>query len=224
MRWDLAETDNRYEQLVQKEIAIRAMFELPEINQQERQLGVGGPVPPAYNTMTPLQKVAYSTETEVDQILTLSRYELEKYQEVENSLLKIKDRLSHTPSIRPARGWNSRGFGKKYDPFTGYRQQHRGIDIANHNGTPILTTADGVIKSIGSKGGLGKTIVIDHGYGFVTRYGHLSKYEVKRGQKVSRGDVIGYMGSTGRSTGPHLHYEVWRNGRALNPDNHILNK
>lgn len=224
LRWDLSETDNRFQQLVQKEVAIRAMFELPEINPDERQLGVGGPVPEVYNAMSLAEQTAFSTEAEVDRMLTLSRYELEKYNEVESLLVALRDRLSHTPSIQPTRGWYSRGYGKKYDPFTGYKQFHRGIDIANHNGTKIIAPANGVIKSVGKNGGMGKSIVITHGYGFSTRYGHLSKYNVKRGQKVSRGDVIGFMGSTGRSTGPHLHYEVWRSGRALNPNNYILNR
>ena len=110
----------------------------------------------------------------------------------------------------------------KHDPFTGYKRLHRGLDISNNTGTPIIATADGVINKTATDNGLGKFIVIDHGYGFKTRYGHLSKISVKRGQKVKRGDVIGLMGSTGYSTGPHLHYEVIRNGKFLNPRKFIL--
>ena len=112
----------------------------------------------------------------------------------------------------------------KNDPFTGYRQMHHGLDIANHRGTPIIATADGRVSSVGRNSGLGKIVAIDHGYGFRTRYAHLSEIKVKRGQRVKRGDVIGLMGSTGYSTGPHLHYEVIRNGKTVNPIKYILNQ
>ncbi|MBD3403580.1 peptidoglycan DD-metalloendopeptidase family protein [candidate division GN15 bacterium] len=224
IRWDLAEADARYQDLVEKEIAIRTMFDLPEINTEERQLGVGGPGSPAIATMSESEKLAYHTEVEVDRLLRLSEFELEKYAEVEKELTSLKDRLEHTPSIWPAKGWFSRGYGMKYDPFTGYKRMHRGIDIANRNGTTVIAPAAGRVKSVGKAGGLGKMIVIDHGYGFVTRYGHLSQIKVQRGQRVERGDVIALMGNSGYSTGPHLHYEVWRNGQALNPRDYILNE
>lgn len=223
MRWNLAEVDSRYNELVQKEIALRTMFALPEINPQERQLGIGGPGHKSLASMSQTERIAFLTETEVDRLLRLSEFEIEKYTEVEGDLNNLQDRLRHTPSIWPTKGWQSRGFGMKYDPFTGYKQMHRGIDIANHHGTPVIATADGRVKSAGRAGALGKMLVIDHGYGFVTRYGHLSQIEVKRGQTVKRGDVIALMGNTGYSTGPHLHYEVWRNGKALNPMNYVLN-
>jgi murein DD-endopeptidase MepM/ murein hydrolase activator NlpD len=111
----------------------------------------------------------------------------------------------------------------KHDPFTGYKQMHRGIDIANHSGTPIIATADGVVRDTSRVAGMGRLITIDHGFGFKTRYGHLSEITVKNGQRVKRGDVVGLMGSTGYSTGPHLHYEVLRNGQFINPTKYILN-
>lgn len=223
MRWDLAEVDSRYQDLIKKEIAIRTMFDLPEINTEERQLGIGGPIPQSVKAMNETEKFAYTTEREVDRLLRLSNFELEKYAEVEQDLTKLKDRLQHTPSIWPTKGWLSRGFGMKHDPFTGYKQMHKGLDIANHMGTAILAPADGRVTQVGRLGNMGKVIMIDHGYGFMTRYAHLSKINVTRGQRVKRGDVIAAMGSTGYSTGPHLHYEVWRNGKVLNPMNFILN-
>ena len=223
LRWNLAETESRYSDLVQKEVYLRSVFGLPEINPEERQLGIGGPAVLDPAAMSPTNQLAYSTEAEVDHLLRLSRFELEKFGEAQEALVSLKDRLDHTPSIWPTKGWNSRGYGMKYDPFTGYEQFHRGIDIANHNGTTIIAPADGKIKETGTYGGMGKMIVLDHGYGFITRYGHLSSIDVKRGQKVKRGDVIAKMGSTGYSTGPHLHYEVWRNGKVMNPRKFILN-
>lgn len=223
LRWNLAEVSNRYDELVRKETEIRSIFDLPMIDEEERQLGIGGPAAYDLTSMSELEKDAMATEVEVDRILRLSRFELEKYGEVEQSLLKVKNRLSHTPSVWPTKGWVSRGFGMKHDPFTGYKQMHRGIDVANRTGTPIIATADGVVKGIHNDNMMGKYIVIDHGYGFKSRYGHLSTIKVKRGQKVKRGDVIALMGSTGYSTGPHLHYEVIRNGKFFNPTKYILN-
>ena len=224
LRWNLAEVENRYATLVEKESYIRTVFDLPEIDEEERQLGIGGPEPPSLAIMSQAEKSAYLTELEVDGLLTLSQFELEKFTEVEQALLNIEDRLRHTPSIWPTKGWLSRGYGMKLDPFTGYKQLHRGIDLANRTGTKVIATADGKVSQISRTTGLGKLIVIDHGYGFTSRYGHLSEIKVQRGQKVRRGDLIGLMGSTGYSTGPHLHYEVVRNGKFFDPQEYILNE
>ena len=200
------------------------MFNLPEISDEERQLGIGGPISPLVASMSDAQRVAYSTEMEVDRVLRLSRFELENFNQVEAELRGLKGRLDHTPSIWPTKGWKGRGFGIHTDPFTGYRRLHRGLDIANNTGTPVVATADGKVSSVGKVGRMGNMIVIEHGYGLKTKYGHLSKFAVKPGQRVKRGDIIGYMGDTGYSTGPHLHYETWRNGRALDPSGFILNR
>ena len=219
---DLDKTDARYNELVQKEIAIRTAFGLPEINPQERQLGVGGPtefVPPVVDQTS---QMAVTSEAQIDRLLRLSSFELEKYAELETGLADLKDRLDHTPSVWPVRGWLSRGYGMQNDPFTGYRRLHRGLDISNNIGTPIVAPASGRVKSVLIDRELGKFIEIDHGYGFVTRYGHLSAVDVQRGQLVERGETIGLMGSTGYSTGPHLHYEVWLNGKCLNPADYII--
>ena len=224
LRWSLSETESRYNDLIQKEIALRTIFDLPQVNPDERKLGIGGPVPPVVASMSESEKTALTTEAEIDHLLRLSSFELEKYAEVENSMVELKDRLDHTPSIWPTRGWFASGYGMRSDPFTGYRQFHRGIDIANHQGTPVVAPASGVIKEIGTFGRMGKMLVIDHGFGYITRFGHLAQVKVQRGQKVERGEMIASMGSSGRTTGPHLHYEVWRNGKPLNPMNFILNE
>ena len=224
LRWNLSEVEDRYLTLVEKEEKIRTLFQLPEIPSDERLLGIGGPVSPVIEELSETEQTALATEFEIDRLLKLSTYELEKYEEVETELQSLQSRLEHTPSILPTKGWNSRGYGMKFDPFTGYKQMHRGVDIANHTGTPIIATANGTVNVVGNqKSGMGKYITLNHGFGFQTRYGHLSKIMVKEGQKVKRGDVIALMGSTGYSTGPHLHYEVIRNGKFLNPFNYILN-
>ena len=223
LRWNVSEIENRYGELVKKEIVIRNAFDMPEIDLEERQLGIGGPTSHNFDYISSTEKFALATEAQVDRLLRLSRFELEKYSEIEFELNRLQDRLVHTPSIRPTKGWYNRGFGMKNDPFTGYKRFHRGIDISNNTGTVIISSADGTVKITANDNDLGKFITIDHGYGFQTRYGHLSKIQVKRGQKVKRGDIIGLMGSTGYSTGPHLHYEVIRNGKFLNPRKFILN-
>ena len=140
-----------------------------------------------------------------------------------NGLEAKRNLLLCTPAIRPAKGWITSKFGYRESPFTGRREFHKALDIANRQGTDILATADGTVISARKKGMLGKTIVIDHGYGMVTRYAHLHGFLVKKGASVKRGEVIGKMGNTGRSTGPHVHYEVRLNGIPVNPGKYILN-
>ncbi len=114
-------------------------------------------------------------------------------------------------------GWLSSRFGIRADPFTGERAAHRGVDIANRFGAPVLSTSRGVVTFAGKMKDFGYMIDIEHGYGYKTRYGHLSSMTVKVGDEVSDSQLIGRVGSSGRSTGPHLHYEVHRNGKSLNP-------
>lgn len=132
--------------------------------------------------------------------------------------------LASTPSIWPVHGYLSAGFGNRKDPFTGQQDFHPGIDVSAPSGTKVLAPADGVVLSTGDKGGYGNAIVINHQYGVVTRYGHLSAFNVRAGQRVRRGDVIGFVGDTGRSTAPHLHYEVWVRDQAQNPIHFILDE
>ena len=124
---------------------------------------------------------------------------------------------SATPSIWPVAGWLSSSYGNRRDPFNGGSDFHPGLDISADFGRPVMATADGVVESASPSGNYGNLIVIDHGFGISTRYGHLSRFAVGNGQQVRRGDVIGYVGSTGRSTSPHLHYEILVNGKLTNP-------
>ena len=132
------------------------------------------------------------------------------------------DRLARTPSIAPTKGHISSRYGKRVDPFTGKIKLHRGIDFSNRQFTPVYAPADGVVVNTFVNGSFGEFLVIDHGYNIVTRYGHLSKYEVQVGQKVKRGDLIARIGNTGRSTAPHLHYEVLVSDQYVNPEKYLL--
>ncbi len=132
--------------------------------------------------------------------------------------------ISSTPTISPVRGIHTSRFGTRRDPITGKRAYHQGIDISAAPGSPVHASAAGIITNADWSAGLGKAVYISHGYGISTRYGHLSQIAVKEGQKVHRGDVIGYVGNTGRSTGYHLHYEVRLEGKAMNPTGYILDR
>ena len=124
---------------------------------------------------------------------------------------------SATPSIWPTRGGLTGFFGRRSDPFTGEPGVHQGIDISTEKGQPVFATADGVIDSAGYSGDYGNLVVVKHDFGLATRFGHLSRFAVKPGQSVVRGDILGYVGSSGRSTGAHLHYEILVNGRLIDP-------
>lgn len=133
-----------------------------------------------------------------------------------------KSLLASVPSVWPTRGWVTSDFGSRVDPYTSERVMHAGMDIAGPHGKEIIAPSDGTVVFAGLEGGYGNVVVIDHGYGIKTRYGHLASIKVKPGERVKRGDLIAAMGNTGRSTGPHLHYEVRVNGIAQNPRKFIL--
>ena len=121
------------------------------------------------------------------------------------------------PTLWPADGWVSAGYGYRRDPFTGARDHHPAIDISTRPGEPVYATAAGLVASAKRNGAYGNLVEISHGFELITRYGHLSTFAVRPGDTVQRGDVIGYAGATGRATGNHVHYEVWVNGRTINP-------
>jgi murein DD-endopeptidase MepM/ murein hydrolase activator NlpD len=122
-----------------------------------------------------------------------------------------------TPSVWPVIGWFTSGYGTRKDPFNGSPDFHAGLDISADRGTPVWATADGTVESAGYNGNYGNSVLVTHGYGISTRFGHLSRYAVSAGQKVRRGQVIGYVGATGRATSSHLHYEILINGQPINP-------
>jgi len=142
---------------------------------------------------------------------------------LEQKIVAQSQLLASTPSIAPVRGILTDGFGGRSDPFTGEAGTHNAVDISSAVGQPVRAPADGLVVKAEWANGYGNVVYISHGYGYSTRYGHLSGYAVKAGDKVKRGDVIGYVGTTGRSTGPHLHYEVRLNNNPVNPLEYILN-
>jgi murein DD-endopeptidase MepM/ murein hydrolase activator NlpD len=136
---------------------------------------------------------------------------------VRSDVEKRRSRADATPSIWPVAGWLTSSFGNRRDPFTGGRDFHPGLDISANHGDPVLAPAAGTVAAADATGNYGNLVVLDHGFGIVTKYGHLARFGVTQGQQVNRGDVLGYVGSTGRSTSPHLHYEIWVNEKLTNP-------
>ena len=146
-----------------------------------------------------------------------------RQQDIMLALRENREFMVTTPSIWPTEGHLTSGFGYRVNPFTGRSVLHAGIDIANRVGTPVVSPARGRVTSTGWQNAYGNCVVIDHGNAITTRYAHLQSSTVKEGQVVNRGEVIGTMGNTGRSTGPHLHYEVRVGGVPVNPMRYILN-
>ena len=206
----------------EKDRALRTYANMPQIDKDVRKLGIGGmevvkPVKVENQLSDPASKLI-DLEMNVDNLTRKVKLELASYSNIYNKVIKESDRLQSIPSIRPVNGgYINSGFGYRNDPFTSKPRFHYGQDITVSSGTNIYAPSDGVVKYAARQGGFGKVIKLDHGYGYRTIFAHLDKFYVKWGQKVKRGDLIGKTGNTGRSAGPHLHYEVHRNGVPQNP-------
>lgn len=167
-------------------------------------------------------ELAFSIAATVDNLINRMNFQKKSYNDIE---LMIKDKeklLAATPAIQPVSNKDlsrmASGFGYRIDPVYKTVKMHAGLDFSAPQGTPIYATADGIVKLAGNSGnGYGNYVVVNHGYGYETLYGHQYRIKVKAGQRVKRGELIGWVGSTGKSTGPHLHYEVHKNGRHIDP-------
>ncbi len=202
------------------EDGIRQQNNLSAIDADIRKVGTGGmPIVTRDVYTNDLQKNAYFNEVQKDiqQLRRISAYNRETHQKAADNIRLRDDIFRHTPTIYPTFGRITTRFGYRTHPITKRRDYHKGLDIANDTGTPIYATADGTVKKVVRKKLIGKMIEIEHAYGYKTVYGHLDEYLVKVGDKVTKGQIIGLMGNTGRSTGPHLHYEIVYYGKALNP-------
>jgi murein DD-endopeptidase MepM/ murein hydrolase activator NlpD len=146
------------------------------------------------------------------------------FRELKTLLEEKRSLLASTPTIWPVKGMVTAGYGYRSSPFTGQREMHEGLDVAAPHGTAIVATADGVVSFSGPLSAFGNVVFINHGHGFTTFYAHNSSNRVKEGQLVKRGEVIAYVGSTGRTTGPHVHYEVQVNGVTVNPMKYIIDQ
>jgi murein DD-endopeptidase MepM/ murein hydrolase activator NlpD len=203
---------------------LRIMADLEPMDEGVWGVGVGGPELGAGAQVGGLQgRRLQALDMDVDRLLRQLKLQRHSFEEILQRLQDKSAELNCIPSIRPVDlGYISSGFGKRRDPFTGRISRHEGVDFSARKGSNVYATADGKVRKAGYDRGYGYTIEIDHGNGIITKYAHNQKLLVRRGQTVSRGDVIAYLGDSGRSTAPHLHYEVRVNGAAQNPLKFIL--
>jgi murein DD-endopeptidase MepM/ murein hydrolase activator NlpD len=183
---------------------------------------IGGPTDEDVKKLAELLEAApeeavRDVERSMVDLMQAAREREKKFDEIKRYVRKRSTLLASRPTVWPVRGWVSSGFGDRSNPVTGKGGFHSGIDIANDQGTPIRATADGTVSFAGWEGGYGKLVVLNHGNGFSTYYGHLAEIKAGVGQKVVRGQVIGNMGATGNTTGPHLHYEIRLYGASVDP-------
>lgn len=225
--------NNQISLIVQKDEELRTVLGLTQLSSDVREVGIGG------------SEFDYSFEDEVsgfedndglgkqlNELAKLERevkLELSSYNELLNTFNNKQDSLKYLPSLKPVlEGYTSSSFGVRLHPILHQKRMHEGIDISAPRGTPVYASADGIISYANVMSGYGKTVKINHKYGFVTQYSHLNKFVVRNGETIKRGQKIGEVGNTGLSTAPHLHYEVSYNSKVLDPklyyfDDRILN-
>lgn len=204
---------------------LRAYVSLEPIDDDLRYMGVGGEVTNFYDEIDlphEVQNNLASLSTALDNLLARSRLQNKSFNELIAHLEEKRYLRTRTPSIIPVHGWFMSGFGYRLDPFTGRVKMHEGLDIAAPSGTPIIAPADGTVSFVGERHGFGLTIEINHGYGYATLYAHCQRIKAQVGNNIKRGEVIAYVGNTGKSTGPHLHYEVHVSQIPVNPIGYIL--
>lgn len=230
LQYDLLNKNMNRQQRILDEITerdnniYRLYFEATPISEDQRKAGFGG-----VNRYTNLEgfdnsKIIIESHKKMDQLTKQIVIQSKSLDEIAKLAEEKEKLLAAIPAIQPVTNENLKrmasGYGIRTDPFTKVRKMHKGMDFSAPRGTPIYASGDGkVMRADSGSSGYGKHIRIDHGFGYETRYAHLYKYNVKKGQKVKRGDIIGYVGSTGRSQGPHLHYEILKDGEHINPIN-----
>jgi len=214
----LADLRSRLAEFENKATKLAMMVGVEDINNQ--QLAAGGS---SFDLKGLSPKASESIiEGEINTLKERSGLLQDNFRILDMAFQKQSLLLASTPSVYPVRGLLGNGFGWRRDPFTGMRDFHQGLDLVAPLGTRVVSPADGIVTRVGPSGGFGNSVFISHGYGIMTRYGHLSAYNVKVGQRVKRNDPIGSVGTTGRSTGPHLHYEVLVHQRSVDPIKYIL--
>lgn len=206
----------------------RSIFEAGHIPDEVRTAGFGGAN--RYKNLEGFNnsELLIDTRKKLDQVAGRAYVQSKSFDDVVEMARDKEKMLASIPAIQPVSNKDLKrlasGFGYRIHPIYKVRKMHWGMDFTAPTGTPIYATGDGVVSTrTNSRGGYGNHVVIDHGYGYETMYAHMSKFNVSRGQRVKRGDIIGYVGSTGRSTGPHLHYEVMKDGEKINPANYFFN-
>ena len=211
----------------EKDKALRTYANLPEVDMDVRKLGVGGRTVGGSSSLDELlpnlESKLSKLEIDLDELARKIRFERKSFATIFDAVRENSEKISSIPSIRPVEfGYLNTGYGYRMDPFTNERVFHHGLDVSANRGIPVFASADGKIVLASYNGSYGKTVKINHGHGYQSLYAHMNKIYVKSGQKVLRGDTIGEVGSTGRATGPHLHYEVHHYGTPQDPQNYFF--
>jgi murein DD-endopeptidase MepM/ murein hydrolase activator NlpD len=201
--------------LAQNDAKVRVMAKL-SAPKSDSMVGVGGPA-----TQEDVNREFSVIQQRIDEVRRQIDLRRESQEEIQGILNDQRSLLAAKPGGWPVKGWLTSSFGMRRDPFNGRRKMHEGLDIAARTGTSVTATADGIVSSVKTEPGYGKVVILDHGYGYRTIYGHNSKYYVKVGQRVRRGERIAAVGNTGRSTGSHVHYEIRLNGVPVNPRKYL---
>jgi murein DD-endopeptidase MepM/ murein hydrolase activator NlpD len=212
--------NNELESLVKINNELRIAANLEPISEDEQMIGVGGGY---FDNTLDFLSVDSNLKLQqalnyMDEVTRKINFEKKQYFDISLKLKENEKLFEALPAIKPCEGTLAmNGFGMRIHPILNVKRMHDGIDIITDRGTPVYATGNGIAESVGYQGGLGLTIEIDHGFGYRSIYAHLSKTRIKEGQKISRGDLIGNSGSSGLSSGPHLHYEIHHNGVKQNP-------
>ena len=218
----LKELDKQILEIEEKDKAVRTYAGMPDVDKDIRKLGIGGVAlkeSPVLDNLAPaVSKEISELHLDIEKLSRQVNFELASYETIYEKVKSDINRIRHIPSIRPVSGgFLNSSFGYRQDPIDNVRRFHQGQDITVASGTPIFSPADGAVKRAYYIGGFGNHIKLEHSSGYSTTYAHLSKIFVRHGQKIKRGDIIGETGNTGRSTAPHLHYEVHYRGTPKNP-------
>jgi murein DD-endopeptidase MepM/ murein hydrolase activator NlpD len=208
---------------------LRILAGLPEVDSAVRAAGIGGPgLPtlsddPVYQRNRQLGRLTFATRTDLDGLIRRANVLSSSFAEITDSLERNVERLAATPSIMPTAGWLSSHFTRaRKHPILHVSRPHEGIDVSAPMGAPVVSPAAGVVSRIYRSSGYGLVLEVSHGNGIETRYAHLSRTQVRQGQRVTRGQLIANVGNSGLSTGPHLHYEIHVGGRVVNPLTFVL--
>ena len=220
---DQRSVETSLDSLSRLEEKIRALYGMNGHDKSFLAFGVGGRRPPSdapYGSMVSEQILNSSLKNR--QLQSKINFTSSSFKQIEEFVRYRHKLWEHTPFVLPAKGQITSGFGYRLHPILGANAMHEGLDISNSRWTPIFATADGIVTTSGPNSSFGNLVVLDHGNGYTTKFGHLTKIMVDKGQLVKRYGLIGYMGDTGRATGIHLHYEVHRDGTPQNPEKYIL--
>jgi murein DD-endopeptidase MepM/ murein hydrolase activator NlpD len=212
-------------QISRRDARIRVLANLEPIDPQVQAAGIGGPASGSEtaDATTPGLRRAQEVRVDLNGLIRRANLLASSFDAAADSLKSHKERLAATPSIMPTRGWLTSAFSSmRSHPVLHVARPHEGIDVSAPMGTPIEAPAAGVVRSAGWEAGYGHTVEIDHGYGIMTRFAHASRLLVRQGNRVARGEKIALVGNSGLATGPHLHYEVHVNGRAVNPLRYVM--